>query len=106
SLCVLPATPATYSLSLHDALPICLDGLGAIADLVRTRRGGDDGGADRGRVLAAGIVVGDDHHVSVLRGDLTHQRPLAGVAIATGDRKSTRLNSSHVKISYAVFCLK
>src|SRR5690606_41581599 len=26
--------------------------------------------------------------------------------IATGDRKSTRLNSSHVKISYAVFCLK
>src|SRR5690606_41649269 len=27
------------------------------------------------------------------------------VAIAVGDRKSTRLNSSHVKISYAVFCL-
>src|SRR5690606_37135927 len=28
------------------------------------------------------------------------------VAEAYGDRKSTRLNSSHVKISYAVFCLK
>src|SRR5437660_6770119 len=27
-------------------------------------------------------------------------------AEATGDRKSTRLNSSHVAISYAVFCLK
>src|SRR5690606_41649302 len=27
-------------------------------------------------------------------------------ALAEGDRKSTRLNSSHVKISYAVFCLK
>src|SRR5699024_11377816 len=26
--------------------------------------------------------------------------------IASGDRKSTRLNSSHVSISYAVFCLK
>src|SRR3712207_7186863 len=26
--------------------------------------------------------------------------------IATGDRKSTRLNSSHANISYAVFCLK
>src|SRR5690349_22044644 len=26
--------------------------------------------------------------------------------IPTGDRKSTRLNSSHVEISYAVFCLK
>src|SRR5690554_7478955 len=27
-------------------------------------------------------------------------------AYAVGDRKSTRLNSSHVRISYAVFCLK
>src|SRR5436305_9967423 len=35
------------------------------------------------------------------------QRPCAGGARgATGDRKSTRLNSSHVRISYAVFCLK
>src|SRR5690606_40910732 len=30
----------------------------------------------------------------------------AGRADPAGDRKSTRLNSSHVKISYAVFCLK
>src|SRR5690606_39418575 len=29
-----------------------------------------------------------------------------GLPISTTDRKSTRLNSSHVKISYAVFCLK
>src|SRR5688572_32755419 len=28
------------------------------------------------------------------------------VGVATGDRKSTRLNSSHSQISYAVFCLK
>src|SRR5690606_42029338 len=47
-----------------------------------------------------------------------HRPPTAGavapVAVASGvgggaageDRKSTRLNSSHVKISYAVFCLK
>src|SRR5690625_4377279 len=32
--------------------------------------------------------------------------PLAPSARARGDRKSTRLNSSHVAISYAVFCLK
>src|SRR5438034_7867841 len=32
-------------------------------------------------------------------------QPIA-VAIASGDRKSTRLNSSHTVISYAVFCLK
>src|SRR5690606_40115640 len=31
---------------------------------------------------------------------------LAGIVCLTEDRKSTRLNSSHVKISYAVFCLK
>src|SRR5690606_42118636 len=30
----------------------------------------------------------------------------AGLLLPVGDRKSTRLNSSHVKISYAVFCLK
>src|SRR5690606_41519121 len=29
-----------------------------------------------------------------------------GTFVCAGDRKSTRLNSSHVKISYAVFCLK
>src|SRR3989442_9797567 len=30
----------------------------------------------------------------------------AGLRVRGGDRKSTRLNSSHVRISYAVFCLK
>src|SRR5690606_41299634 len=35
-----------------------------------------------------------------------HLRVLAEAGIVIGDRKSTRLNSSHVKISYAVFCLK
>src|SRR5690606_40185980 len=33
-------------------------------------------------------------------------RALRRIALKTRDRKSTRLNSSHVKISYAVFCLK
>src|SRR5690625_6376032 len=33
------------------------------------------------------------------------QLPGPGTLIAHGDRKSTRLNSSHVAISYAVFCL-
>src|SRR5690606_40967655 len=37
-----------------------------------------------------------------------HEMPLGGSTVARHhqDRKSTRLNSSHVKISYAVFCLK
>src|SRR6266496_5003965 len=35
-----------------------------------------------------------------------HPRPPRPPRWRTGDRKSTRLNSSHVEISYAVFCLK
>src|SRR5699024_12402131 len=34
------------------------------------------------------------------------QAVIGGITVWTGDRKSTRLNSSHVSISYAVFCLK
>src|SRR3712207_7503266 len=33
-------------------------------------------------------------------------RPNEGQPVAAADRKSTRLNSSHANISYAVFCLK
>src|SRR5256885_12467412 len=36
----------------------------------------------------------------------THRQLLARVHLVRGDRKSTRLNSSHLVISYAVFCLK
>src|SRR5436309_9597824 len=52
------------------------------------------------------------HHADIERADVDAQ--LEGVGrhhgahapLAKPDRKSTRLNSSHVKISYAVFCLK
>src|SRR5260221_2283260 len=62
------ATTEIYTLSLHDALPIC----------------------DCGARLAEPAG-----HVAAVRG--LHGR---------ADRKSTRLNSSHTVISYAVFCLK
>src|SRR5207253_3290682 len=43
----------------------------------------------------------------VRRGCLVGKRAPSGVTLElAGDRKSTRLNSSHVAISYAVFCLK
>src|SRR5437867_10443303 len=76
-----PPTPETYTLSLHDALPIC--------DAVEERH------RALVRVEALGRVV--RHHGNRL--ERVH-RPLAA------DRKSTRLNSSHRTISYAVFCLK
>ena len=72
----------------HIALLQMIDrrpnGFGAIADLLRTGTGGENSGADRRRIFAARIVVGDDDAVRVLRGDLAHQRTLAGIAVATG----------------------
>src|SRR5207249_9374048 len=38
--------------------------------------------------------------------DLAHRSGLRLAIVGASDRKSTRLNSSHVSISYAVFCLK
>src|SRR5690554_7294469 len=93
------ATTELYALSLHDALPILRRGRvpapdrAASAARARLRDLDEPGGrADRGRVPASrGRISG-----SALRIARSGDR----------DRKSTRLNSSHVRISYAVFCLK
>src|SRR5699024_12591768 len=53
--------------------------------------------AGTGGAGAEGVVEGEHAGGELLNGD---------AAVLTGDRKSTRLNSSHVSISYAVFCLK
>src|SRR5207249_12230011 len=99
------APPGLSPLSLHDALPI-------------SRRRRDDPTARRARA-ADGLVDVD------MRSDRQAERaahrpaqrfPAEWVGGRSGhedaggarglDRKSTRLNSSHVSISYAVFCLK
>src|SRR3712207_8677589 len=58
-----------------------------------------------GLVVLDQQVVGD---AALLRqmGGSQLQPALLGLAVAGRDRKSTRLNSSHANISYAVFCLK
>src|SRR3712207_7355497 len=48
------------------------------------------------------VELGDARTRAVALLDLVHLR----LAVLDGDRKSTRLNSSHANISYAVFCLK
>src|SRR5699024_12415700 len=55
------------------------------------------------RALQGSVVLPVDHlHVSLGQQSVGDRRHLAALA----DRQSTRLNSSHVSISYAVFCLK
>src|SRR3989442_2686972 len=71
------ATTEIYTLSLHDALPISDIWTQVRATLVQRAAG-----------KHIPLFIGADHHAP---------HP---------DRKSTRLNSSHVRISYAVFCLK
>src|SRR5258708_14752094 len=85
------ATTEIYTLSLHDALPICIKG-------------------DSAQVAAGGVTAVTSPAVSpayIGVGFIIGPR-LAALNFAGGvqDRKSTRLNSSHQIISYAVFCLK
>src|SRR3712207_7454458 len=79
------------------------EGGGLVLHVVRAEVVGDvqlGGGA---------LLVADRFPVQLLgRGDaelLAHHEALT-VEVGDGDRKSTRLNSSHANISYAVFCLK
>src|SRR5205814_9551359 len=83
--CHAPPTPTTYTLSLHDALPI-------------------SGSPERWR-----DTIFPGKNLAVCASDLAFSRQYPELThlaqIPSGDRKSTRLNSSHLGISYAVFCL-
>src|SRR3712207_7111546 len=69
--------------------------------LFRSMGAGEDGGmAGAGLGRGMGLEAGGEDHA------LRHPPQAAGKALAILDRKSTRLNSSHANISYAVFCLK
>src|SRR5687768_17779307 len=91
-------TPAIYTLSLHDALPISLD------VLVHHARIGETALDDAPHVVAGRAVAVDEGPVQ--RAAVADLLQAAAGAAAGADRKSTRLNSSHGYISYAVFCLK
>src|SRR5438477_5211554 len=75
------STPQLYTLSLHDALPIFISAAPT----------------SRIRAIAISVATRIDR-VLFCRKPPPDRAPL--------DRKSTRLNSSHMSISYAVFCLK
>src|SRR3712207_7500802 len=92
-----PATTEIYTLSLHDALPIYP---GAVPRRARAR--GDNLQLRARRRPARG----DDRRHRRAPGRARAGRLLGRLAAIAADRKSTRLNSSHANISYAVFCLK
>src|SRR5690348_17779026 len=57
--------------------------------------------------VEVGVDVAEGMEVGVYMGDGVNEGVRVGVNVLLGiDRKSTRLNSSHPSISYAVFCLK
>src|SRR5207247_9274548 len=94
---------ASSSLSLHDALPIWF-GFDSIVE-TREREGARP-------IHAIRIRGGLREHLRfflTVRPAIRRKRDFGGVAVKAPiprDRKSTRLNSSHEWISYAVFCLK
>src|SRR5204863_9867256 len=81
------STTEIYTLSLHDALPIFSILSPQFSILSRT----DPCGHSHWQAMHQPIT-----------GDLISPTAF----LSSSDRKSTRLNSSHVEISYAVFCLK
>src|SRR5207247_10119060 len=95
-----PSPPETYPLSLHDALPIYGAHAGRQLDRHGQERLAVDADLERGAERRDGAAL---HHC------LERQRGMRGRERGrdqAADRKSTRLNSSHEWISYAVFCLK
>src|SRR5437879_13025042 len=80
------ATTDIYTLSLHDALPIFVH----VQDGRHVRQQ---------RAELGGVEVVQVQHVGRVEAGLLREQ-------GAEDRKSTRLNSSHRCISYAVFCLK
>src|SRR5688572_32108263 len=77
------ATTEIYTLSLHDALPISRASAHSVSQAGGAARAKAPGARDQASSSASACL-----HGTFL------------------DRKSTRLNSSHSQISYAVFCLK
>src|SRR5690554_7156198 len=88
------ATTLIYTLSLHDALPIFLGPMAILGQYFNIRA----------YSLAKVSVLAPLSYASLLFAALIGW--LFFSEIPSVDRKSTRLNSSHVRISYAVFCLK
>src|SRR5690554_7332314 len=87
-----------YTLSLHDALPISP----CASQVTRASNTGTDSSSDPCTTSSGrGASADAEATARISRSSRAHASSEGGKL----DRKSTRLNSSHVRISYAVFCL-
>src|SRR5690606_41628664 len=96
-----PPPTQLHPLSLHDALPILT---------IRADRDGNPTGVHtldgyNPDAVSTAVLICEAHLQPVIVDACGNPLNL-GRTVRLLDRKSTRLNSSHVKISYAVFCLK
>src|SRR5690606_39292710 len=99
-----PPPPDTSTLSLHDALPIFLLA-GGNPNLDPETAKSWTFGLDYTPAFAPGFAFSSSFFSVEYSGQVVDLFAVNDVLVEE-DRKSTRLNSSHVKISYAVFCLK
>src|SRR5205814_10540695 len=97
--------PRSYTLSLHDALPILALAAGGEGLFRFDLREFTN---DNARYKPANLSDRDCTECNWVFHNVLGSSHLTGGLLAelTKDRKSTRLNSSHLGISYAVFCLK
>src|SRR5690606_40396112 len=106
SYCSDPATRETSPLSLHDALPILpIYAQNRVIESLKRRF--DYIFETVNRYPGAPSV--EIHEIEPYHDFTINNKTIKPLLVNHGslpDRKSTRLNSSHVKISYAVFCLK
>src|SRR5206468_12373523 len=101
-----PPPPATYTLSLHDALPICCEQQHA-HDRVSQRRNLHRASLSVWFIyfsLCACLNIASSRRTNPGGLPRLERTSSQSPCEPTTDRKSTRLNSSHDQISYAVFC--
>src|SRR5205814_9161179 len=95
-----PPHPLLYTLSLHDALPISFSS-SFILNPATILSNADNASA---ALIPSALSLVEVE--SIAKRVLQYRERWGGTQVSEQDRKSTRLNSSHLGISYAVFCLK
>src|SRR5699024_11934343 len=96
-----PARPSISALSLHDALPISAD---MVVTVARQNKLAKSTRRIKSSIRHWHRRFQSSRWLQINQNLATQTKPRA--PSHETDRKSTRLNSSHVSISYAVFCLK